>query len=121
MIHLTLFTGIQYIKFTAVGERAVHITITKKICRNFVVMQRTLSNCSTPSKLFRFMVVTKYLTVLSGKYPANLYRIPDSAGCLNFTGYRIPVSRSGTSLSNNLLYVQTISDLLEQLVTSLFA
>jgi hypothetical protein len=36
------------------------------------------------------MVVTKYLTVLSGKYPANLYRIPDSAGCLvNFTGIRI--------------------------------
>jgi hypothetical protein len=28
MIHLTLLTGIQYIKFTAVGERAVHITIT---------------------------------------------------------------------------------------------
>jgi hypothetical protein len=46
MIHLILFTGIQYIKFTAVGKRAVHITITKKICRNFVVMQRTLSNCS---------------------------------------------------------------------------
>ena len=45
------------------------------------------------------MVVTKYLTVLSGKYPANLYRIPDSAGCLNFTGYRIPVS--GTSLEKN--------------------
>ena len=38
MIHLTLFTGIQYIKSTAVGERAVHITITKKICRNFVVI-----------------------------------------------------------------------------------
>jgi hypothetical protein len=36
------------------------------------------------------MVVTKYLTVLSGKYPTNLYRIPDSAGCLNFTGYRYP-------------------------------
>jgi hypothetical protein len=34
MIHLTLFTGIQYIKFTAVGERAVHMTITKKICHN---------------------------------------------------------------------------------------
>jgi hypothetical protein len=46
MIHLTLFTGIQYIKFTAVGERAVHLTITTKICRNFVVMQLTLSNCS---------------------------------------------------------------------------
>ena len=44
------------------------------------------------------MVVKKYLTVLSGKYPANLYWIPDSAGCLNFTGYRIPVSGSGTSL-----------------------
>jgi hypothetical protein len=27
---LTLFTGIQYIQFTAVGERAVHTTITKK-------------------------------------------------------------------------------------------
>ena len=51
-----------------------------------------------PSKIFRFMVVKKYLTVLSGKYPANLYWIPDSAGCLNFTGYRIPVSGSGTSL-----------------------
>jgi hypothetical protein len=36
------------------------------------------------------MVVRKYLTVLSGKYLANLYRIPDSAGCLNFTGYRYP-------------------------------
>ena len=36
------------------------------------------------------MVVRKYLTVLSGKYPANLHRIPDSAGCLNFTGYRYP-------------------------------
>ena len=46
MIHLTLFTGIQYIKYIVVGERAVHITITNKICRNFVVMQRTLINCS---------------------------------------------------------------------------
>jgi hypothetical protein len=36
------------------------------------------------------MIVTKYLTVLSGKYPVNLYRIPDSAGCLNFTRYRYP-------------------------------
>ena len=33
------------------------------------------------------MVVRKYLTVLSGKYPAN---IPGSAGCLTFTGYRYP-------------------------------
>jgi hypothetical protein len=49
------------------------------------------------------MVVTKYLTVLSGKYPVNLYRIPDSAGCLNFTGYRIPVSGSGTSLLDGII------------------
>ena len=49
------------------------------------------------------MVITKYLTVLSGKYPANLYRIPDSAGCLNFTGYRISVSGSGTSLAPPLI------------------
>ena len=44
------------------------------------------------------MVVKKYLTVLSGKYPANLYRIPDSAGCLNVTGYRIPVSSTSLIL-----------------------
>ena len=91
MIHLTLFTGIQDIKFTAVGERAVHITIAKKICRNFVIMQRTLSYCSC-------FTICKRQVNFSGKYPANLYRIPDSAGCLNFTGYRIPVSGSGTSL-----------------------
>jgi hypothetical protein len=51
------------------------------------------------------MVVKKYLTVLSGKYPANLYWIPDSAGCLNFTGYRIPVAGSGTSLHYGLATV----------------
>ena len=103
MIHLTLFTGIQYIKFTAVGEQAVHITITKKICRNFIVMQRTLSNClcftsglakivcvsQMPSKLFRFMIVTKYVTVLSGKYPANLYRIVPDVYILPDIGIRI--------------------------------
>jgi hypothetical protein len=75
MIHLTLFTCIQYIKFTAVVERAVHIT--KKKCRNFVVMQRTLSNClcftiCKRQVKFRFMVVRKYLTVLTGKF------IPDT-------------------------------------------
>ena len=53
------------------------------------------------------MVVTKYLTVLSGKYPANLYRIPDSAGSLNFTGYRIPVSGSGTTLEAIILVLRT--------------
>jgi hypothetical protein len=63
------------------------------------------------------MVVTKYLTVLSGKYLANLYRISDSAGCLNFTGYRIPVSGSGTSLIRGLFvlfvnYSSTIRGLL---------
>ena len=46
MIHLTLFTGIQYIKFTAVGERAVHITITKKICRNYDLVAVMLQYCN---------------------------------------------------------------------------
>ena len=44
------------------------------------------------------MFVIKYVTVLSGKYPANFTRISDSAGCLHFTGYRIVLSGSGTSL-----------------------
>ena len=44
------------------------------------------------------MFVIKYVIVLSGKYPANFTRIPDSAGCLHFTGYRIVLSGSGTSL-----------------------
>ena len=44
------------------------------------------------------MFVVKYVTVLSGKYPANFTRIPDSTGCLHFTGYRIVLSGSGTSL-----------------------
>jgi hypothetical protein len=53
--------------------------------------------------IFQACPVWKYTqsnitSIISGKYPANLYRIPDSAGCLNFTGYRIPVSGSGTSL-----------------------
>ena len=34
-----------------------------------------------------------------GKYPANFNRIPDSAGCLHLTGYRIVLSGSGTSLA----------------------
>ena len=33
-----------------------------------------------------------------GKYPANFTRIPDSAGCLYFTGCRIVLSAPGTSL-----------------------
>ena len=51
-----------------------------------------------PRQTFSFDVVIKYVTVLSGKYLANFTRIPDSAGCLNFTGFRILVSGSGTSL-----------------------
>jgi hypothetical protein len=53
------------------------------------------------------MVVRKYLTVLSGKYPANFYRIQVSAGCLNFPGYRIPVSGSGASLEAIILVLRT--------------
>jgi hypothetical protein len=45
------------------------------------------------------MVVKKYIAVLSGKYPANLYRIPDSAGRMS-KFYWIPVSGSGTSLGS---------------------
>ena len=44
------------------------------------------------------MFVIKNVAVLSGKYLANFTRIPDSAGCLHFTGYRIVLSGSGTSL-----------------------
>jgi hypothetical protein len=71
----------------------------------FPQTNRDVPDTVLPDKLFRFMVVKKYLTVLSGKYPANLYpnRIPDSAGRLNFTGYWIPVS--GKSLQTKLLYV----------------
>ena len=84
MIHLKLFTGIQYIKFTAVGERAVHITITKKICRNFVVMQRTLSNysCFTICKRqVNFSVSWLQQNILQ-YYPVNIRQI--------YTGYRYP-------------------------------
>jgi hypothetical protein len=50
------------------------------------------------------MIVRKYLTVLSGKYPANLYRIPDSAGCLNFIGYRYPdPAHPYCSLASNIV------------------
>ena len=42
-----------------------------------------------PRQTFSFDVVVKYVTVLSGKYPANFTRIPDSDGCLNFAGFRI--------------------------------
>ncbi len=49
-----------------------------------------------PRQTFSFVVI-KYITVLSGKYPANFTRILDSAGCLNITGLWILVSGSGTS------------------------
>ena len=47
------------------------------------------------------MLVIKYVTVLSDKYPANFTRILDNAGCLYFTGYRMVLSRSGTSLAQD--------------------
>ena len=59
---------------------------------------KTCSSFLSHSQVFHLMFVIKYVTVLSGKYPANFTRIPDSAGCLHFTGYRIVLSGSGTSL-----------------------
>ncbi len=51
-----------------------------------------------PRQTFSFDVVIKYVTLLSGKYPANFIWIPDSARCLNFTRFLILVSGSGTFL-----------------------
>ena len=59
---------------------------------------KTCSSFLSHSQVFHLMFVIKYITVLSGKYPVNFTRIPDSAGCLHFTGYRIVLSGSGTSL-----------------------
>ena len=47
------------------------------------------------------MFVIKYVTVLCDKYSANFTRILDNAGCLYFTGYRMVLSRSGTSLAQD--------------------
>ena len=59
---------------------------------------KTCSSFLSHSQVFHLMFVIKYVTVLSGKYPANFTRIPDSTGCPHFTGYRIVLSGSGTSL-----------------------
>ena len=59
---------------------------------------KTCSSFLSHSHVFHLMFVIKYVTVLSGKYPANFTRIPDSTGCLHFTGYQIVLSGSGTSL-----------------------
>ena len=59
---------------------------------------KTCSSFLSHSQVFHLMFVIKYVTVLSGKYLANFTRIPGSAGCLHFTGYRMVLSGSGTSL-----------------------
>ena len=59
---------------------------------------KTCSSFLSHSQVFHLMFLIKYVTLLSGKYPANFTRIPDSAGCLHFTEYRIVLSGSGTSL-----------------------
>jgi hypothetical protein len=47
MIRLTLFTGIQYKYCNSLLLANEQFTSpSQKKCRNFVVMQRTLSNCS---------------------------------------------------------------------------
>ena len=73
-------------------------TITCRLSHYFRL--KTCSSFLSHSQVFHLMFVIKYVTVLSGKYPANFTRIPDSAGCLHFTGYRIVLSGSGTSLFN---------------------
>ena len=62
---------------------------------------KTCSSFLRHSQIFHLMFVIKYVTVLSDKYPAKFIRIPDSAGCLYFTGYQIVLSGSGTSLLSN--------------------
>ena len=60
---------------------------------------KTCSSFLSHSQVFHLMFVIKYDTVLlSNNYPANFTQIPDSDGCLHFTGYRIVLSGSGTSL-----------------------
>ena len=90
MIHLTLFTGIQYIKFTAVGERAVHITITKKICHN---LQRTLSNCSCFTIFKRQVNISVswlYQNILQC-YPVNIRQIYTGSGTSLNTAYNLGI------------------------------
>ena len=68
-----------------------------------------LKTCSSflSQSSFPFDVCNKICQVLSGKYPANFTRIPDSAGCLHFTGYQIVLSGSGTSLLFWFVYFYT--------------
>ena len=54
-----------------------------------------LSSCSS---VFTPISSISETEILSGKYPVKFYRIPDTTGKWNFTGYRILVSGSGTSL-----------------------
>ena len=62
---------------------------------------KTCSSFLSQSHVFHLMFVINYVTVLSGMYPANFTRIPDSTGCLHFTEYRIVLSGSGTSLGGS--------------------
>ncbi len=41
-------------------------------------------------QIFPFDGCNKICHSTTGKYPANFTQIPDSAGCLNFTGYWYP-------------------------------
>ena len=71
---------------------------------------KTCSSFLSHSQGFHLMFVIKYVTVLSGKYPANFTWIPDGAGCLHFIGYRIVLSGSGTSLICRLDFVPIRSE-----------
>ena len=64
--------------FNAITTCRLSLYFRVKTCLSF------LRHC----QVFHLMFVIKFVTVLSGKYPANFTWIPDSAGCLHFTGYR---------------------------------
>ena len=88
-----------FVRNTTFLARQYNWSNTTTTCRLSHYFQlKTCSSFLSHSQVFHLMFVIKYVTVLSGKYPANFTRIPDSARCLHFTGYRIVLSGSGTSL-----------------------
>ena len=74
-----------------IKQRDVHLTIFEE--HMFLIFKPR-------STFFYLMLVIKYVTVLSDKYPMNFTRIPDRAGCLYFTGYQMVLSGYGTSLAD---------------------
>ena len=92
-------TGYRIVTFLARQYNWSNMFNTITTCRlSHYFRLKTCSSFLSHSQAFHLMFVIKYVTVPSGKYPPKFTRIPDSAGCLHFTGYRIVLSGSGTSL-----------------------